>query len=149
MELGREAQAGWTLNPHPLEGPRVSLVLICASAPQTLSPHWVAAWCRVAQKIEQRICAGCWGTDGLCKTAPRFGDFPGGPAVKTPPSNADNTGLIPGQGTKISHATGQLSPCTPARESLCTATKTQCCQKKKEESTKVYKSFPLKSRDVP
>ena len=28
------------------------------------------------------------------------------------PSNAGDVGLIPGKGTKISHAVGQLSPCT-------------------------------------
>ena len=28
-------------------------------------------------------------------------DFPGGPVVKNLPSNAGDTGLIPGQGTKI------------------------------------------------
>ena len=32
-----------------------------------------------------------------------FRDFPGGPAVENLPSNAD---LIPGWGTKISHAGG-------------------------------------------
>ena len=32
--------------------------------------------------------------------------------VKNPPSNAVDTGPIPGQGTKISHAMGQLSPCS-------------------------------------
>ena len=37
-------------------------------------------------------------------------DFPGGPVVKNPPYNAGDTGSIPGQGTKIPHATGQLSP---------------------------------------
>ena len=37
-------------------------------------------------------------------------DFPGGPVVKNPPSNAGDVGLIPGQGTKIPHAMGQLSP---------------------------------------
>ena len=36
-------------------------------------------------------------------------DFPGGPVAKNPPSNAGDRGLIPGQGTKIPHATGQLS----------------------------------------
>ena len=36
-------------------------------------------------------------------------DFPGGPMVKNLPSNAGDVGLIPGQGTKIPHATGQLS----------------------------------------
>ena len=39
----------------------------------------------------------------------RTGDFSGGPAVKNPPSNAGGAGLIPGQGTKIPHAAGQLS----------------------------------------
>ena len=31
------------------------------------------------------------------------GDFPGVPVVKNPPSNAGDTSLIPGQGTKIPH----------------------------------------------
>ena len=34
------------------------------------------------------------------------GDLPGGPGVKNPPYNAGDVGLIPGQGTKISHAAG-------------------------------------------
>ena len=37
-------------------------------------------------------------------------DFPGGPVVKNPPYNAGDMGLIPGQGTKIPYAVGQLSP---------------------------------------
>ena len=40
-------------------------------------------------------------------------DFPGHPVGKTLPSNA---GSIPGQGTKIPHATGQLSPHATATE---------------------------------
>ena len=36
-------------------------------------------------------------------------DFPGGPVVKNPCSNAGDEGSIPGQGTKIPHASGQLS----------------------------------------
>ena len=36
-------------------------------------------------------------------------DFPGGPVVKNPPSNAGDAGLIPGRGTKIPRATGKLS----------------------------------------
>ena len=36
-------------------------------------------------------------------------DFPGGPVVKNPPSNAGDSGSIPGPGTKIPHAAGQLS----------------------------------------
>ena len=31
-------------------------------------------------------------------------DFPGGPMVKTSPSNAGGAGSIPGQGAKIPHA---------------------------------------------
>ena len=37
-------------------------------------------------------------------------DFLGGPGIKNLPSNAGNTGLIPGQETKIPLALGQLSP---------------------------------------
>ena len=33
-------------------------------------------------------------------------DFPGGPVVKTSPSNAGVGSLIPGQGDKIPHASG-------------------------------------------
>ena len=32
-------------------------------------------------------------------------DFPGGPMVKNLPCNAEEAGLIPGQGTRIPHAT--------------------------------------------
>ena len=51
-------------------------------------------------------------------------DFPGGPVVKNSPSNVGDMGSIPGQGTQIPHAMGQLSPTrhndwahTPQRES--------------------------------
>ena len=37
-------------------------------------------------------------------------DFPGGPVVKNPPSNAGDVGSVPGWGTKNPHAWGQLSP---------------------------------------
>ena len=36
-------------------------------------------------------------------------DFPGGPVVKNPPCDAENTGSIPGQETNIPHASEQLS----------------------------------------
>ena len=36
-------------------------------------------------------------------------DFPGGPVVKNSPSNAGDTGSTPSHGTKIPHASGQLS----------------------------------------
>ena len=36
--------------------------------------------------------------------------------VKNLPSNAGDAGSIPGWGTKIPHAAGQLSPCATTRE---------------------------------
>ena len=36
--------------------------------------------------------------------------------VKNPPSNAGNVGSISGQGTKIPHAAGQLTPRTATTE---------------------------------
>ena len=39
--------------------------------------------------------------------------FPGGPVVKNPSSNAGDVGFIPGQRTKIPHATG------PTKEPAC------------------------------
>ena len=38
-------------------------------------------------------------------------DFPGGPVIKNMPCNKGDVGSIPGQGTKIPHAAGQLSLC--------------------------------------
>ena len=43
-------------------------------------------------------------------------DFAGGPVVKNLPSDAEEAGLIPGWGAKISPAEKQLSPRTTARE---------------------------------
>ena len=48
-----------------------------------------------------------------------WGDFPGGPVVKNPPSNVGNVGSIPGQETKIPHVVGQLSPHTTTTELVC------------------------------
>ena len=50
-------------------------------------------------------------------------DFPGGPVVKNPPSHAGDSGSIPGQGTKIPHAAGQLNPCVPQLLSSCASTR--------------------------
>ena len=47
---------------------------------------------------------------------PRSRDFPADPAVKNPPSNAGNSGLIPGQRTETPRAAGQLSPHATIRE---------------------------------
>ena len=39
-----------------------------------------------------------------------FWVFPDGPVVKSLPCNTGDVGSIPGWGTKMAHATGQLSP---------------------------------------
>ena len=45
--------------------------------------------------------------------------LPGGPVVKNPPCSAGDASLIPGWGTKIPHALGQLNPSATTRESVC------------------------------
>ena len=47
------------------------------------------------------------------------GDFPGGPVVKNPPSNARDAGSIPGWETKIPHAVGQVRPRAATTELAC------------------------------
>ena len=49
----------------------------------------------------------------------RSRDFPGGPLVKNLPSIAGYMGSIPGWGTKIPHAAGQLSPHAAAENPAC------------------------------
>ena len=39
--------------------------------------------------------------------------------VKNPPSNAEGAGSTPGQGTKIPHVVGQLSPHVTTTEPTC------------------------------
>ena len=56
-------------------------------------------------------------------------DFPCGPVVKNPPSNAGDAGSIPGQGTKIPHAVGQLRP-APQRKVAHAAMKISCAATK-------------------
>ena len=64
----------------------------------------------------------------LVKKPPTW-DFPGGPMVKNLPYNAGDTGSIPGQGTKIPHAMGQLSPHTPQLLSSHASTREPACCK--------------------
>ena len=52
----------------------------------------------------------------LLITQKTFRNFPCCSVVKNRPSNAGNVGSIPGRGTKIPHALGQLSSCTTTRE---------------------------------
>ena len=56
-------------------------------------------------------------------------DFPGGPVVKNPLSNAGDVGSIPGQGTKVPQAVRQQSPCT--------TTETPCSQINKNQANKI------------
>ena len=58
-------------------------------------------------------------------------DFPGGPVVKNPPPNAENTGLIPGRGTKIPHASGQLSPRAATTEHVSHSWREACALQRK------------------
>ena len=64
------------------------------------------------------------GQTGIKATGMR--DLPGGPVVKNPPSSAGDAGsirsLIPGRGTKIPHAAGQLSLCAATTELTCSET---------------------------
>ena len=39
--------------------------------------------------------------------------------VENSPSNAGDVGSVPGAGTKIPHAEGQLNPCATATECVC------------------------------
>ena len=52
-------------------------------------------------------------------TKEQWGDFPSETVVQDPPANAGDTGSILGLGTKIPHATGQLSPCATTTEPVC------------------------------
>ena len=53
----------------------------------------------------------------------RLRDFPGGPVVKNLPGNAGDMGSMPGQGTEIPLASGQLSLCTATTEAACSGTR--------------------------
>ena len=80
------------------------------------------------------IWLGCWaGGKGTARVRSPFqrgcsGDFPGGAAVENPPSNVEDAGSIPGWGTRIPHAMGQLSPHDTIIESPCAAIRTQGSQ---------------------
>ena len=55
-------------------------------------------------------------------------DSPGGPIVRNPPSNAGDASSVPGQGTKIPHATRQLSlSATMGEKPACHNEDSMCC----------------------
>ena len=77
--------------------------------------------------------------------------------VKNLPSNAGDTGSIPGQGTRVPRATGKQRLCATAAEPMCpnwrshvlhhkiphAATKTQCIQKQSRKEKKGKVRFVL------
>ena len=56
--------------------------------------------------------------------------------VKNPPSNAGDAGSIPGRGTKIPHASGQLSPCTATTEPMHSGAHTPQLERSLQGATK-------------
>ena len=71
-------------------------------------------------------------------------DFPGGPVVKNPPSNAGDVGSIPGWGTKVPHATGQLSLHATTTE----PTRSRACEPQLERSPRTtVKSLQAAMKD--
>ena len=61
--------------------------------------------------------------------------FPGSPVVKNPRSNAEDASVIPGRGTKILHATGQVSLCNTI-ESAHAPKRPNVAKKKKRKKKK-------------
>ena len=86
------------------------------------------------EKVKISTFTGIWKkliptlTDDLKSSRLQWRDFPGGPVVKNPSSNAEDVGSLPSQRTKIPHVTGQLSPHATIRENPHAATKTQHSQ---------------------
>ena len=64
-----------------------------------------------------------------CKKTLIWG-FYGGLMVKNPPCNAWDMGLIPGLGTKITHAKGKVSPCAATTEACVPQLKSLCASAK-------------------
>ena len=67
-------------------------------------------------------------------------DFPGGPVVKNPPSNAGDAGSIPGRGTRIPHAVGQLSLHATTTEPTCSGAGAPQLEKSLCDTTKTWHS---------
>ena len=64
-------------------------------------------------------------------------DFPGGPCTST----AGDMGLIPGQGTKIPHATHSAPPRAPTKK------KKKKIKKRKSPSTSIPRYIPQRTED--
>ena len=92
-----------------------------------LNSNW---WASLITQLSGEICLQCrrprvdswvikipWRRDRL--PTPVFLGLPGGLVVKNLPASAGDTCSIPGLGTKIPHATEQLSPRATTREAIC------------------------------
>ena len=64
-------------------------------------------------------------------------DVPGGPVVKNLPFDAGDVGSIPGQGAKIVHASGKLSPLHKRSPRTSLKTQPKLKKKKKKKRNKV------------
>ena len=73
--------------------------------------------CRTSATVFWKLC-GAWNSMFFWFKKP-WRDFPGGPVVKNLPCSAGDSGLITGWGTKIPHATGQLSPQATTTDPAC------------------------------
>ena len=78
------------------------LILSCSTDRRVFSFLFSKLWNAVPLSLQQYISR----------------DFPGGPVVKNPPSNAGNTGSVPSGGTKIPHESEQLRPQLQLERSL-------------------------------
>ena len=73
-------------------------------------------------------------------------DSPGDPVVKNLPCYAGDSGLIPAQGTKVSHAAEQLSH-TPQPKSLWATKKDPTCHSEDLMWSNKYIKYAFKKRD--
>ena len=57
--------------------------------------------------------------------------------VNNPPSSTGDSGSIPGRGTKIPHASGQLSPCAATTEPVCSGARVPQLERSPRATTKI------------
>ena len=75
-------------------------------------------------------------------------DFPGGPGVKKLPSNAGDTGSIPGWESRIPHAPGQLRPRAATRgKSVHNKDSHVCCNSDLTQPDKQIFKFKKKRKE--
>ena len=86
------------------------------------------------------------GKNGIAKETMR--DFPGGPVVKNLPSNVGGAGSIPGWGTKIPQAMGQLSPCATATEPVPCNERSWVMQRNPATAARTWCSQRAESKEI-